>query len=200
MGRNDVTIPYAKEKKVLMVNIDADITCNKKQSKTNSHRKRSFNKISIETLSANINCSNVKELPSSSNTSSVQLNLFQYYCGQLFNHGVLKWRYMDETMHIVLMNDYDSDTGDFLWINLFDDAMGLWKFGISAPSKQQVDRDPFSPGLVRELNKRVQWIYNQSVYPSFDGVCECGAGWTTDAHPEGQLLEHPIYIQTEVLY
>ncbi|XP_047144680.2 uncharacterized protein LOC124818179 [Hydra vulgaris] len=375
MGRNDVTIPYAKEKKVLMVNIDADITCNKKQSKTYGHRKRPFNKISIETLSTNINCSNVEELPSSSNTSSVQLNLFQYYCGQLFNHGVLKWRYMDETMHIVLMNDYDSDTGDFLcndfihisvtsstlspiyncsckifsissshvdativnyclhvrllksllsllapfvepalndtcyinvfvmneglkfssipvielpsrlnvnkfsvvanqsvaivtiykvsgsnrrvaqchnsscmvnegskralkylnsesvsevcchlvklrecwdlssfnsdlnedfdidvlpmdgselpdekWIDLFDDATGLWKFGISAPSKQQVDRDPFSPGLVRELNKRVQWIHNQSVYPSFDGVCECGAGWTTDAHPEGQLF------------
>ncbi|XP_047146020.1 uncharacterized protein LOC124805833 isoform X2 [Hydra vulgaris] len=93
----------------------------KPHGKAYGYRKRPFNKISIETLSTSINSNSVEELslstdklPFLQNTSSVQLNLFQYYCGQLFNHGVLKWRYMNEAMHIVLMNDYDSNTGDFL--------------------------------------------------------------------------------------
>ncbi|XP_065674194.1 uncharacterized protein LOC136091139 [Hydra vulgaris] len=121
LGKNDITIPYAKEKKVSMGKIDAVVPCDKKQSKTYGHRKRPFNKISIGMSSPIISSNEVEELqystdklPFLQNTSSVQLNLFQYYCGQLFNHGVLKWRYMDEATHIVLMNDYDSDTGDFL--------------------------------------------------------------------------------------
>ncbi|XP_065666997.1 uncharacterized protein LOC136087612 [Hydra vulgaris] len=89
--------------------------------KTFGHHKRPFNKISID-MSSPITSSNefeelqysTDELPFLQNTLSVQLNLFQYYCEQLFNHGVVKWGYMDEATRIVLMNDYNSDTGDFL--------------------------------------------------------------------------------------
>ena len=45
--------------------------------------------------------------------SSYKETLFKYYCGQLFNHGVLKCRYKDECKQIAVMNDYDSESGDF---------------------------------------------------------------------------------------
>ncbi|XP_065647275.1 uncharacterized protein LOC136077009 isoform X1 [Hydra vulgaris] len=87
---------------------------------TYRHHKRSFSKISIDSGCAEEPTLSADTLPLSQNTSSVRLNLFQYYCGQLFNHGVLKWRIIDENIHTVLMNDYDSVTGDFLvFVSMF---------------------------------------------------------------------------------
>lgn len=37
-----------------------------------------------------------------------------YFCGQIFNHGVIRWRFKDTVKQIVLMNDYDVETGSFL--------------------------------------------------------------------------------------
>ena len=45
--------------------------------------------------------------------SSSKQSLFRYFCGQLFNHGVVKCRFKNEQKRIVVMNDYDPKTGDF---------------------------------------------------------------------------------------
>lgn len=46
--------------------------------------------------------------------SSHQENLFRFYCGELFNRGVLRWGVRSSRKHVILMNDYDSENGNFL--------------------------------------------------------------------------------------
>ena len=41
-------------------------------------------------------------------------SLFRFYCGELFRHGICKWRILNETRNVVVMNDYDCQTGNFL--------------------------------------------------------------------------------------
>ena len=39
------------------------------------------------------------------------MTLFQYFCGELFNGGILSWRIYDGTRQVVIFNDYDSTNG-----------------------------------------------------------------------------------------
>ena len=40
-------------------------------------------------------------------------SLYQYYVERLFNDGTLAWRVKSASVQVLLMNDYDSETGNF---------------------------------------------------------------------------------------
>ena len=39
--------------------------------------------------------------------------LYQYYVERLFNDGTLAWQVKSASLQVLLMNDYDSETGNF---------------------------------------------------------------------------------------
>ena len=41
-----------------------------------------------------------------------EITLYDYFCGELFRHGVIMWRLNDEFNQTVVMNDYDSNSGN----------------------------------------------------------------------------------------
>ena len=41
-----------------------------------------------------------------------EITLYDYFCGELFRHGVIMWRLNDEFNQPVVMNDYDSNSGN----------------------------------------------------------------------------------------
>lgn len=41
-------------------------------------------------------------------------SLYQYYCSELFRHGIIAWRVISDTLSIVVLNAYHCETGDFL--------------------------------------------------------------------------------------
>ena len=45
---------------------------------------------------------------------SFKESLYQYYCGQLFNHGIIRFRIRVLHKNVLVLNDYDPETGDFL--------------------------------------------------------------------------------------
>ena len=49
------------------------------------------------------------------NVSTVheRTSLYQYYVERLFNDGTLAWRVKSASVQVILMNDYDSETGNF---------------------------------------------------------------------------------------
>ena len=49
----------------------------------------------------------------------------------------------------------------------------MWHFGKNSPSQADVDPDPYSPKLSKELENRLTWRSMEGVYPSTDGNCEC---------------------------
>ena len=44
--------------------------------------------------------------------SKVNINLFPYFCAELFRHGQIKWRCCSSHCQILVMNDYDSLSGN----------------------------------------------------------------------------------------
>ena len=46
--------------------------------------------------------------------STIKQTLYQYYYGELFRRGFLCWRVLTANRHVVVMNGYNSETGDFL--------------------------------------------------------------------------------------
>ena len=45
---------------------------------------------------------------------SFKESLYSYYCGQLFNHGIVRFRIRSLHKQVLLLNDYNPETGDFL--------------------------------------------------------------------------------------
>ena len=55
------------------------------------------------------------ELPTSLlKVSTFRESLYHYYCGELMRRGSFQWRINNENKKLVLMNDYNCSTGDFL--------------------------------------------------------------------------------------
>ena len=46
--------------------------------------------------------------------STFRESLYHYYCGELLRRGSFQWRVNNENKKVVLMNDYNCTTGDFL--------------------------------------------------------------------------------------
>ena len=46
--------------------------------------------------------------------STFEESLYHYYCGELIRNGIFKCRVNTTHKKGVLMNDYDSDSGNFL--------------------------------------------------------------------------------------
>ena len=46
--------------------------------------------------------------------STFKESLYHYYCGELIRNGTFKWRVNATHKKVVLMNDYDSNSGNFL--------------------------------------------------------------------------------------
>ena len=45
---------------------------------------------------------------------NILLSLFyRFFCGELFTKGICKWRVLSESRNVVVMNDYDCETGNF---------------------------------------------------------------------------------------
>ena len=47
------------------------------------------------------------------NVASYHEGLFHFFCGQIFNHGRFIWRIRSPQKNLIVMNSYDSQTGDF---------------------------------------------------------------------------------------
>ncbi|XP_057306886.1 uncharacterized protein LOC130645052 isoform X2 [Hydractinia symbiolongicarpus] len=41
-------------------------------------------------------------------------SIYRFFCGEIFTKGVRKWRIKTAAQQTVIMNDYDSETGNFL--------------------------------------------------------------------------------------
>ncbi|XP_057294024.1 uncharacterized protein LOC130622573 isoform X2 [Hydractinia symbiolongicarpus] len=46
--------------------------------------------------------------------STLKESLYRFFCGEIFTKGVCKWRIKTAAQQTVIMNDYDSETGNFL--------------------------------------------------------------------------------------
>lgn len=42
------------------------------------------------------------------------LTLYEYYCMELFRNGNIMWRFIGVHEYVLLINNYDCETGDFL--------------------------------------------------------------------------------------
>ena len=46
--------------------------------------------------------------------STFKESLYDYYCGELIRNGTFKWRVNTTHKKVVSVNDYDSNSGNFL--------------------------------------------------------------------------------------
>ncbi|XP_057296505.1 uncharacterized protein LOC130653972 isoform X2 [Hydractinia symbiolongicarpus] len=108
---NIVEIPYYKNKKL-------PSTTRKRKFHLISKRNNRKNAEESDGDEADASDSNIQvdimESRKLQNVASSSESLYQYFCGQLFNYGTFKWRVKSATKNVVVMNDYDCNTGEFM--------------------------------------------------------------------------------------
>lgn len=70
-------------------------------------------RLTMQTLLRQLNISD-EEFKSMQHQNKMEsISLYQAFKDNILNHGTLKWRVFSSTNQTVVMNDYDSETGDF---------------------------------------------------------------------------------------
>jgi len=85
------------------------------QKKRKLTEKRPRLSIDVRTICENLGIDEVEANCLSKNVSSShqQQSLYLYFVEKIFSVGCISWRVKNRSLQVILMNDYDSETGDF---------------------------------------------------------------------------------------
>lgn len=64
-------------------------------------------------------CSSPLSVPNATNAASEDSNLYRYYVTQVFRKRGIFWRFRNENKHIILMNGYNCETGNYMVDQIF---------------------------------------------------------------------------------
>ena len=59
------------------------------------------------------------------NKSNFKESLYHYYCGELVSKGVFKWRINSPYKKLAVMNDYSSESGNYM-VGFFSVTVAIW--------------------------------------------------------------------------
>ena len=122
--RNRIINAYMKEQgeqivvhtlRVLLGIYDCNTNRVPARKKRKIAKKNSRPKIDINQVCENLGVDQDEAFALSQNVSTVHEDrtLYQHYVERLFSGGTLAWRVKKPAIQVVIMNDYDSETGEF---------------------------------------------------------------------------------------